>query len=219
MTIQLIHGDCLAVMPTLSGIDAVISDPPYGDNHDTDYTRFSGGINATRSTYAPIAGDAQEFDPLPFLRFNRVVLFGANRYSHRLPCGTLLIWDKRTPMGSKNVMSDAEVAWMNHGRGVYIYTHTWDGFNRASERGQKFHPTQKPVALMKWVIQQCKLPAGATILDPYMGSGATGLAALDLGYNFVGVEINTVYFEIAQRRIAEAQLQPRMDLQPRRELA
>jgi hypothetical protein len=107
---------------------------------------------------AAVAGDAEAFDPDPLLKIGgQQMLFGANRYSDRLPCGTWLIWDKRTPTGSKGVMSDAEVAWWSKGRGVYLYTHTWDGFNRASERFTPLHPTQKPVALMRWCLQRARL--------------------------------------------------------------
>lgn len=206
---RLLHGDCLEVLPTLDGIDAVVCDPPYGDAHDTDYTRFSGNA-AAQGVYKPIAGDAEPFDPTPWLKFGNVVLFGANRFSDRLPCGTWLVWDKRTPGGSKNVMSDAEVAWWSKGRGVYIYEHTWDGFNRASERQTNYHPTQKPVALMRWVLSKMRLKPGATVLDPYMGSGPVGVACVDLGLNYIGIERDAGYFAIAERRIAEAQMQTRM---------
>ena len=90
------------------------------------------------------------------------------------------------------------------GYGVYCFRHLWSGFNRESERGLFLHPTQKPVALMRWCIGRLKLRPRATILDPYMGSGATGVAAVQLGFNFVGIEHDRGYFRKAQRRIKAA---------------
>lgn len=183
---------------------AIVADPPYGDNHDTDYTRFSGGANATRHRYEKIANDAEPFDPSLWLNYPNVVLFGANRFSDCLPTGTWLVWDKRTPGGNKNVMSDAEVAWWNRNRGVYIFEHAWDGFNRASERNTAYHPTQKPVALFSWVLEKLNLPTNTIIVDPYMGSGPVGIVAIKAGYQYVGVELNCAYFDIAHRRIEDA---------------
>lgn len=199
-------GDCLKGVKKLNLSDnvAVITDPPYGDTHDTDYTRFSGGVAANRNWLIPIANDNQDFDPSPWLSFPTVILWGANRFSDKLPTGSLLVWDKRTPGGNKNVMSDAEVAWWNHGRGVYIFEHTWDGFNRASERGTAYHPTQKPVALFSWVLEKANLPKDTIILDPYMGSGPVGIAAVKAGYRYIGFELKEDYYDIALRRIGDA---------------
>jgi site-specific DNA-methyltransferase (adenine-specific) len=134
-----------------------------------------------------------------------VVLFGANCYSDRLPLGSLLVWCKRPPNKLGKFMSDCEVGWMNRGHGVYLFHHVWDGFNRESERGKAVHPTQKPVALTRWCIERLKLKPGATILDPYMGSGSTGIAAVELGFRFVGIEKDPAYYATAVRRIFGAQ--------------
>lgn len=66
------------------------------------------------------------------------------------------------------------------------------------------HPTQKPVAVLKWMIERLKLPKGSTVFDPYMGSGSTGIAALALGLSFVGCEIEAEYFDTARKRIEQA---------------
>lgn len=94
----------------------------------------------------------------------------------------------------------------NKGHGVYIFQHEWDGFMRASERGKgkRIHPTQKPVALMEWVVEKCT-KAGDTVFDPYMGSGSTALACINTGRNFVGCEIVQEYFDGAQDRVRQAQ--------------
>ena len=90
-----------------------------------------------------------------------------------------------------------------------MFRHHWDGMMRASERGvERQHPTQKPVALMQWCIEQLGRPA--VICDPYMGAGSPGVAAMNLGLNFIGIEIHRPYFEIACERISRAQAQGRM---------
>lgn len=201
---ELYFKDNALILPTLNKSYAIITDPPYGDDHDTDYTRFTGGANAHRNTHQRIESDDKPFDPTPWLGFDTVVLWGMNRFSDKLPTGTIFVWDKRTPTGSKGVMSDAEVGWYNKGRGVYVFNHMWDGFNRASERNTAYHPTQKPAKLFEWVINRLNLPQDTVIVDPYMGSGPVGIAAVKLGYKFIGCEINEQYFDTALRRIADA---------------
>jgi DNA modification methylase len=112
-----------------------------------------------------------------------------------------LVWDKRDPAGGASLMSDAEAAWWDHGRGIYIFSHMWIGYRRKSEIGQHTHPTQKPVSLMRWCIQRSK--ATGTILDPYMGSGPVLQAAKELGSRAIGIEIDERYCEIAARRLSQ----------------
>jgi site-specific DNA-methyltransferase (adenine-specific) len=203
--IQIWCARCEDILSSIAAADVslVLTDPPYGDSHDTDYTRFTGGVAASRSSHAAIEGDTAPFDPGPFLKVaQHVVLFGANRFSDRLPVGSLLVWDKRTPFGNKNVMSDGEVAWCSHGRGVYIFTHTWDGFNRASERQTRLHPSQKPVALMTWIIERYTQP-GDLVLDPYMGSGPVARACKNTGRRYIGIEVVEAYCRVAVERLQQ----------------
>jgi DNA modification methylase len=81
---------------------------------------------------------------------------------------------------------------------------------KAHEHGSRVHPTQKPVALMQWILDVLKVPVGATVLDPFMGSGATGIACMNTGRNFIGIEIVEEYFIVAKKRIEQAQLQLNM---------
>jgi DNA modification methylase len=215
-TSKLYLGDCLDVLKRLPDrrVDAVVTDPPWGIDADTDYTRF---IISTRScslwpnnSWAPIIGDDRPFDPTPWLACPKVAIWGANCFCDRLPIGQWLVWVKKSDNGLGKFMSDAELCWVNRKRtprrapGVYVFRHKWSGFDRASERGPTIHPTQKPIAVMRWTIQRLGLHAGSTILDPYMGSGTTGVAAAIEGMNFIGIEIDPTYFAIAKRRIAEA---------------
>lgn len=202
--ITIYNADCRDILPSVdpSSVALLLTDPPYGIAHDTDYTRFSGGLSDVRYTYVPVANDAEPFDPTPLLAFPRCILFGANAFSDRLPTGSWLVWDKRPPGGQKSVMSDAEVAWFSHGHGVYIHSHPWDGFNRASERGYNVHPTQKPVALMRWILERWTKP-GDLILDPYMGSGPVAAAAYQLGRRYIGIELVPEYCQAAINRLAQ----------------
>ena len=201
--IVIYHGDCREVLPTLTEkVDLVLTDPPYGDNHDTDYTRFTGQTTEALDWGASIVGDSEAFNPESLLTIGaRQVIFGANRFSNHLPVGSWLVWDKRKENGVKGALSDGEPAWYSQGRGLYIYTHMWDGYNKASEKATHFHPTQKPVSLMLWCLKKAK--ATGLVLDPYMGSGPVLVAAKQVGLPAIGIEIEERYCEIAAKRLAQ----------------
>ena len=213
-------GDCREILPTLPKVDAVITDPPYGMDWNTDTTRFSGGksenINRTsgegRPDWGDISGDAQPFDPSPWLQFNRVVMFGANHYAERLPVGTMLVWIKKDDHLFGTFLSDAEMAWMKGGHGVYCFRKSFPPPVRIAENGggNAAHPTQKPISLMAWCMERAKVPHEGVVLDPYMGSGTTGIACHTTGRAFIGIEREPKYFDIACRRIEDTQRQQRM---------
>jgi site-specific DNA-methyltransferase (adenine-specific) len=195
-------GDCRDILPTLSGVDAIVSDPPYGIAH----RRGAAGNRGKGVTLgcAGIANDGGAFDPAHLLRFPVCLLWGANHYAQHLVGGQWLIWDKQHGGGSGD-FSEGEIAWISLQRSLRIFRHMWLGVQRDSEIGAaRLHPTQKPVALMEWCIEQCRLRPGALICDPYMGSGTTGVAALNTGFRFVGIEVDPAHFETARKRIEEA---------------
>lgn len=212
----LINADCLTVLPSLQ-VDAVITDPPYGGGLATDYAeRFKTKAgkwwkNTDRQTqvrHKPIIGDDAPFDPTPLLsvKARARVLWGANWYANRLPdSGAWWMWDKRN--GKRDVteadwpMGEGELAWTNIGKGVRIFRHTWFGLIRDSERGEHYHPTQKPVLLMQWCMKRAKVATGATVLDPYMGSGTTAIACIRTGRKFIGIEQDKHHFDNACDRI------------------
>lgn len=188
------------VLPSLdrASVDAVIADPPYGMGWNTDTTRFSGGIHGPgpRGANKPsVAGDDVPFDPAPWLAFDRVVLFGSNHFGAQLPVGTTLVWIKRSDAAFGTFLSDAEIAWMKGGYGVYCHREPHQQAHHTP------HPTQKPVALMRWCIAKAKVPPEGLILDPFMGSGSTGVAAVREGRRFIGIECDPTYFATAVRRI------------------
>ena len=202
---ELWHGDCRDVLPLVTA-DACVTDPPYGMDWDVDHTRFTVGKNghgkaSVKDWGLKIAGDAVPFDPAHLLGFDRVVMFGSNHFASRLPVGTTLVWIKKLDTGFGKFLSDAEVAWMKGGHGVYCRRDT----TLLGETLNRCHPTQKPVSLMEWCIERIGRPE--VVFDPYMGSGTTGVAAMNLGLRFVGVEIHRPYFDEACRRIEDAQRQ------------
>ena len=208
--ITIYHGDCREIAPVIE-YDAVVSDPPYGMNWNTDSRRFSGGsINRYGSgkDHGPIEGDSTPFDPTPWLDAGWVVLFGANHFAQRLPKGTTLVWIKRDDDHFGTFLSDAEVAWRKGGCGVYCFRKQFPPPSRMAELGRDHcpHPTQKPVALMNWCIERSGAPQEAIILDPYMGLGTTLVACRDRGQVAIGIEIEEKYCEIAAKRLAQGVL-------------
>lgn len=225
-------GDCREIAPTLPRPDAVVSDPPYGQRHKVNVLRagrtrrytLGGTANSgagEAQEWPDIIGDDEPFDPTPWLgAADIVLLWGAHRFADRLPAGSWLLWDK-VPTGKVRDQGDGEAAWLNAfpPRPLRIFRLLWDGVcvgpaarHEVTAGQQRVHPTQKPEALMAWCIEQARVPAGGTIMDPYMGAGSTGVAAVRAGHPFVGCEIVPRYFDTACRRIEAAQRQGDMFL-------
>lgn len=212
---RLACGDCREILPTLSPgeVDAVVTDPPYGIGLKTGRTTGGKWANV-RHAGVRIAGDDEPFDPSPLLAVGApMVLWGANFYSDRLPGSGWLVWDKRPGIEDMEwSRSDAELAFISGRKTVKTFRHLWHGLCRGSEVGEHFHPTQKPVALMAWCLAELGVPSGGLVLDPYMGSGTTGVACIRDGFRFVGIEKDPGHFETACRRIRRAVSEAKCDL-------
>ena len=211
--VTVVLGDCLTI--DLPKADAVISDPPYGMKLNTDNSRFSGGDITSQAKRGsgigtgegkPILNDDKPFDPAPWLGFDAVVLWGVNHFSARVPVGTTLVWIKRLDHAFGSFLSDAEVAWMKGGHGVYCRR----DLTLNAEAKTRVHPTQKPVGIMAWCMERAKVPEGGLVLDPYMGSGTTGIACIRTGRRFFGVEIDPRYFDAACERLTRELAQGRI---------
>jgi site-specific DNA-methyltransferase (adenine-specific)/modification methylase len=220
-------GDCREIVPGLPRHDALIGDPPYGQRQKTNVDcgprsvqpdgtslrrgagRYRGGV--TPLWPAAIIGDDGPFDPAPWLAAADVVLlWGAHKFADRLPPGQFLIWDK-VPTGKVRSFGDGEAAWLNAARPLRIFRLLWDGLcvgfaarHEVTAGTKRVHPMQKPVVLMAWCIVQARLAPGASIVDPWMGAGSTGIAAVQAGHPFTGVEILPAFFETACRRLEAA---------------
>lgn len=217
--VTLYHGDCREILPQLDGITALVADPPYGIALRTNYRKQGrGGLAQCNDFGAGIAGDGEPFDPTHLLGYRRVVLFGANHYADKLPPSPgWLVWDKLDGLTSKrevgfNDQADVELAWTNRKMPARLYSHRWMGMLKASERGAKrVHPTQKPVALLRWVLTATTTDDDLTC-DPYAGSGPTLLAARELGRPSIGIETEERYCEVIATRLAEQSMT--LDLAP-----
>ena len=196
--ITIYHGDCREILPSVSA-DAVVSDPPYGIG----FVKGAGGKGAHNvRNIAPVYGDDQPFDPSPWLSYKDVILWGANHFAALLPHGRWLAWDKLNGVESYDSFSDVEFAWHNKRAADRIFRYLWKGICRDGEREtRRAHPTQKPIALMKWCIGF--VAEDAVILDPFMGSGTTLVAAKETGRKAIGIEIEERYCEIAAKRLEQ----------------
>jgi site-specific DNA-methyltransferase (adenine-specific) len=219
--ITIYHGDCrdflgsdawfLAASDETSGW-GVLTDPPWGTDTACDARRFTRErspwwecVDTQKiKAHTPIVGDTEEFDPRPWIEFE-AILWGANNYTRHLPHSNgWLIWDKRK--GAEDLaekgwpLGEAELAWTNALGATRVFRKLWSGLLRTTERGEFYHPTQKPVALMEWCIDFLR---GSSILDPYMGSGTALVAAKNKGRRAIGIEIEEKYCEIAAKRLAQ----------------
>lgn len=206
---RLILGDCREVLPTLdSGPHSLVTDPPYGIGAAR-YTRAGTQYGASLAPCKDYGVDDWDDEPIPqdlmvrLLETTRSqIIFGGNYYALP-PTRCWLVWDKEN---GENGYADCELAWTNLDKAVRRIKFMWHGMLRAHGETRGDHPTQKPIGVMKWAIGH--LPEnGDTILDPFMGSGTTGVAAVQMGRDFIGIEREPKYFDIACRRIEQAQRQ------------
>lgn len=196
--VTLYLGDCREILPTLGKVDAVVTDPPYGLGD-----RLHGGTNGEWSNQFAVAPawDRNVIDPdvIIGLAARPAIIWGGNYYPLP-PVRGWLAWDKMQEHSSGHF----EMAWTN----LDIPTRAFR-MCRAEAYGKgKAHPTEKPLDLMKWCL--AFLPAKASVLDPFMGSGTTGVAAVAQGRPFVGIDRDPKYFDIACRRIEDQAKRPDM---------
>jgi DNA modification methylase len=200
-------GDSGEIMPTLPTVDLLLTDPPYGINYGGQLEGKGDGYgnadsNGWKSYDAPDWDKSRpnpEIFELLLKAGNDQVIWGGNYFADLLPpTMRWLVWDK----GQRDFsLADVELAWTSQQKAARAFTYA----RALALKDGKEHPTQKPIALMKWCIDL--MPDPKTILDPFMGSGTTGVAAVQMGRQFIGVEKHPAYFEIACRRIDQAQRQ------------
>jgi site-specific DNA-methyltransferase (adenine-specific)/modification methylase len=198
-------GDCMEVLPTLPKVDAVITDPPYGIGETSKKVasrqrRGNSTAKADQKDYGDFDWDnAPPDDALIELirtKGQHQAFFGGN-YFTLPPTSCWLVWDKLI----NGDFADCELAWTNWPKAVRRIQWRWNGMIRQGGE-ERYHPTQKPVEVMKWAIDLC--PKADSILDPFMGSGTTGVAAIQMGCSFIGIEREPKYFDIACKRIEQA---------------
>jgi site-specific DNA-methyltransferase (adenine-specific) len=192
--ITIYHGDALEVVPNLR-FDVVITDPPYGVDYrpSGDYRRIAGDLDDELAAWVVML-DAPR------------CVFGATHFPHRLPePGRWVVWDKRVhPNADKMPGAPFEAAWSTfHRFDRFIRVQHGGAVNDDGRKLKRVHPTQKPVRVMRHIIEET--PPGL-ILDPFMGSGTTLVAAMQMGRKAIGVEVDERYCEIAATRLAQGTL-------------
>lgn len=208
---ELYLGDCLEILPTLPKVDAVITDPPYGIAYESGYATDSLWV-AGKS----IAGDkstAIRDAVIEWAGGIPILCFGTWRAERPRGTRQVLIWDKGGALG----MGALDIPWKPDHEEIYVLGSGFVGRRdsgsvlrhppvQSMAKNGRVHPTEKPVGLLQRLVT--KVPG--TVLDPFMGSGTTGVACMNLGRKFIGVEIELKYFDIACRRIEDAQRQQRL---------
>ncbi len=204
--IVIYHGDCRDVLDEWEGLrtqsfDLLLTDPPYGIGE-------AAGKNKSRTKLA-VARDygVAQWDAKPAheailmaRRFSRSqIIFGGNYY-HLPPSSCWLVWDKDN---GANDFADCELAWTNLPTAVRKLTYRWNGMLQepGCPKELRQHPTQKPEPVMRWALMQ--VPKALTVLDPFMGSGTTLVAAKRLGKQATGIEREECYCEIAAKRLSQ----------------
>lgn len=191
--VTLYLGDCRDILPTLGNVDAVVTDPPYG-------------IGITRSNRLSISRghggcwDDQPADVGPLLDLGLPAIVWGGNYFGLPPTRCVLVWDKNN---AGRDFADVELAWTNLDQVARRFT-----YRPMNMDGGKLHPTQNPIEVMAWCLGF--LPEARTILDPFMGSGTTGVACVQLGRKFIGIELEPRYFDIACKRISDELKRPRL---------
>lgn len=197
-------GDCIDILPTLDKVDAVITDPPYGLGK-----RMQGGTWGAKTEFKEMVIWDNAPPEVKFLielvNLSEISVFWGGNYYGLPPSRCWLVWDKQNAVPT---MADCEIAWTNLDANTKRFSHPVG-------RILNGHPSEKPLRLMKWTIEIVK--ANGVILDPFMGSGTTGVAAIQMGRKFIGIEREPKYFDIACKRIEQAVSQPRLfeDVRPK----
>lgn len=189
-SVRLFLADCMDVLPTLTGVDAVVTDPPYGI-----------GFASQPTMWQRLAGyEPEEWDNARIINIGEIIakgrtqiVWGGNYYQLPVSRGWLTWYKPDAPPSMGNV----ELAWTNIDQNTRQISQSISATNRE----RVGHPTQKPLAVMEWTLGFVE---GQTVLDPFMGSGTTGVACVRLGRRFIGIEKEPKYFDIAKRRIQEA---------------
>lgn len=204
--VTLYLGDCREVLP-VGKISAVVTDPPYGISHSSNFGASWQGTEIQNDHDTSARDEAIRFFP-------NVAAFGTWKTAPIQGTKGVLVWDKGPAFG----MGDLKFPWKGSWELIYIRGDIWRGSRDEGvlkghiqvswESQGRTHPHQKPVSLCEAIIS--KTPAGCQILDPFMGTGTTGVAAVKLGRKFIGIEIEPKYFDIACKRISDALKQPDM---------
>jgi site-specific DNA-methyltransferase (adenine-specific) len=193
-------GDCMDILPTLAPVDAVLTDPPFGVGNFVQTTgRLMGrGTGVGKAVEWNEEAPPPEFFGILQKMSKHRIIWGANFFNCFEDRGGAIVWVKRQKMPN---FSKADIASCTHFQKTEIVEIPWTNFTVA-QKAETDHPCERPVDLYPWCINY--LPPCKSFLDPYMGSGSVGVAAVKMGKRFVGIERDATYFDAACKRIAAA---------------
>jgi len=220
--VELLNIDCMAYMATLpdKAFDLAIVDPPYGigcdavgmSNRASNSPKFKGYRGKQ------FAGGEWDKEPMPyeyFMELKRVskhqIIWGANHFIQNIPqanSSSWVVWYKNG-QNPQSTNADCELAYTSHKTAVRYFRYDWSGFGAINAGEDKVHPTQKPVALYKWLLKNYA-KEGDRILDTHLGSGSSAIAAFDGGFDFVGCEIDADYYMAALKRFEYHRMQQKL---------
>ena len=198
--VTLYLGDCREILPTLGKVDAVITDPPFGVGNFVQTTgnlRGRGVGNGKPVDWNESPPSTDIFETIRAISKHRII-WGANFFNCFEDRGGAIVWVKRQSMPN---FSKADIASCTHFQKTEIVEIPWTNFT-VSHKAETDHPCERPVDLYRWCIEY--LPKCESILDPYLGSGSCGVAAVNMGKSFTGIERHEPYFDAACRRIERA---------------
>ena len=204
--VTIYHGDCREFVPKWTPLDCVapfdlmLADPPYGIGEARGKNKSRGEL-ATPKDYGFSGWDdtAPEAETLAacIAAGTRSVVWGGNHMGSLPRSSCWLVWDK---VNGNTDFADCELAWTNYPGAVRMIRHQWNGMLRKG-REKRWHPTQKPLEVIRWAMLMDKY--GTSVLDPFMGSGTTLVAAKQLGRKAIGIELEERYCEIAAERLSQ----------------
>jgi DNA modification methylase len=196
--------DVLAVERLMDGQKAnlVLTDPPYGMNLDTDYSKLPSTKVEGNKTYSPVAGDDAEYDPSTVLNCfdycDEIIMFGADYYAKFLPAGSWYVWDKRVEEKFDRMIGSAfELAWSKHKHKREIARFNNTLFSGEVEARNKVHPTQKPTKLIEWFFERIN---ALLVVDLYGGSGTTLIACEKTSRHCRMMELDPAYCDVIVKR-------------------
>ena len=179
----------------------LITDPPYGVNLDNSWlskVNLAKGTNPNKCD-DKIIGDDKGIDPILLFKFKRRLIWGFP-YIYDPNATGWIVWDKQPNIPRRCIVTPVEMASTTLRKGFDTFRCMWGGYMKEKGEYRYAHPTQKPLKIFKIPIKEWTKSTDI-IFDPFMGSGTCGVACKELGRNFIGIEIEPKYFEIAQRGI------------------
>lgn len=185
--------------------DLILTDPPYGLNIAKSGCLSIKGASSKQRKFTPSKWDKKPekslFDKMLSVSKNQII-WGGNYFTDYLyPSKCWLVWWKKDGL-PRGTFADCELAWTSFNQPSQVFNSRWHGFIRDSKEKRYSHPTQKALDVMKWCIENFSKP-GDIILDPFVGSGTTCVAAKQLGRKYIGIDISEEYCKIAKERLNE----------------